>query len=119
MNMQDANLYAKDAGFARVSAGCDGEGGGFRSFLHKQGDGTWVILGTSQMSTIGCSEFDGTGIPASVAATCIDAAAVERPSSERGVRTERWPPCPVLQAGRHRSAGRATVGGIPCAHPLR
>lgn len=76
-NMKDPNLYVKDGSFARLSAGCDVEGGGFRAFLQKK-NGIWTILGTGQMNTISCSKLDGTGIPKTVASTCYDENGNER-----------------------------------------
>lgn len=77
-NMQDPNLYKKDVSFVRISAACEKDSGGFRIFLQKK-DGNWIILGKSQVETLGCKVLDGSGIPASVATTCYEEGGVERP----------------------------------------
>jgi putative hemolysin len=72
-NMKSDTTYVKSGDFVSISAGCaKEEAGGFRSFLQKNADATWKLLGNTQESTIGCSALDGIGFPKSIATECFD-----------------------------------------------
>lgn len=71
-NMKSNTMYTRSGNFASISAGCDKEPGGFRSFLQKNADATWKLLGNTQDKTISCAALDGTGFPSAITTQCFD-----------------------------------------------